>query len=174
MMGKAFRIFGLTALVGLMVWGGFSVAAAHGGGGGKSMCELKAAHEHHAVASMIRDLDLSDEQLAHLETIHDNLAQMPFGDGGHAAHLHRLVEHVHRGQLNSGAVRQMVDEHVEQLRQAAYQLGDGLVALLDSLNRDQQEILNQHLEHVAKMMEEKGHGHGDRHGHGDGHGHEQE
>jgi Spy/CpxP family protein refolding chaperone len=170
---KALRVLGLVAAVGLMVWGGFTVAAAHGGSG-KCMGHHETGHAHHAIASLIQDLDLSEEQQAQLTTIHDNLAEMPFGQSGHAAHLVVMVEHIQRGQLNSGAVRQMVDEHVEQLRQSAYRLGDGLVALLDSLDVDQQETLSKHLDAAAAHMSESGHGqehssHGHGH-HGQGHG----
>ena len=125
-----------TAVVGGLAFGGW--AFAHGGGHGHG-------HDaHRAMHRLIDALELDDDQVASLRAVHGVMDRLHHG-GGPSEHVHNLALKVYSDQLDTGGVRQMIDEHVEALRHQGYRLGDALVALIDSLDARQREVVDQHL-----------------------------
>lgn len=135
-------------------WAAAHVGNHHGGGhhGG-------GHHAHHAIAELIDDLELSQDQKARVETLHESFAGLHGGDrhAAHAAHLDALIEHLETGSLDAADVRAAVDGHIEEMRALAYAAGDQLVALLDSLDEDQRATLLEHLRQAAAHADEHGH-----------------
>lgn len=123
----------------------------HGGGG----------HGHDAgdgfssdMGDLVDRLDLSEEQTERLDSIHQNLASIhrkfDFHGGaadGSMVELHdRLVRQFEQGHVEDGAIRQMIDLHLEEIRDAAYSATDDLLALVNSLDAGQREIVLAHLQ----------------------------
>ena len=73
------------------------------------------------------------------------------------AELHeQLVAQFERGNLETDELRGLIDVHVEQIRERAYAVTDELVALVNTLDATQREILSKHLQ----ALHEGHHGHG--------------
>ena len=82
---------------------------------------------------------------------HDQMARLivgSFGSEGHGsmAELHdQLVSQFEHGYIETAEIRQVIDGHVEQIREVAYVVTDELVALVNGLDAKQRETLLAHL-----------------------------
>lgn len=153
---KTLQIVAILAAVALAGLVGFSVAAAGGGSGDEDGGFLQHLHamghhlhhgDHHDfMAQLIEQLELTPDQQQHLDKAHGILEA--FGSDGHASliELHeQLVGQVEQGDLETDAVRAIVDEHLEQIRSMAYGVTDELIALVNGLDATQRESLLAHL-----------------------------
>ncbi len=155
----ALRIaFLLVALVGLglVVWSAGAVGGGPGilhklhGGGGDHCNPMDHAHQ------LIEDMNLDAGQQQHVEAIHSTLMDVHSHLPEH--HLRLLVgalERLESGYTDPFEVRQHIDTHLEALRHTAYTLADEWVALGNSLDSSQREVVREHLE-AALVMVEKG------------------
>ena len=164
---QVLAIFAALALVGLV---GLTVTASSGGSGdgddeGGLMRHLhdmahhlhRGEHHHHHMAQLIEQLELTPEQLRHLEKVHEIVGA--FGTEGHGsmAELHeQLVAEVEQGELDAYEIRSIVDGHLDQLRDMAYGVADEVVALVNGLDATQRQTL---LAHLRETVGEGHHGH---------------
>lgn len=146
----------LAALV-LVTAVGLTVAATGGGSGEEEGGFFQHLHEmghhlhhgghhHGGMDQLIEQLELTPDQRQHLEKVHEILGT--FGSEGHGslAELHeQLVGQVVQGEIETGAVRAIVDVHLEQVRDMAYAVTDELIALVNGLDATQRETLLAHL-----------------------------
>jgi Spy/CpxP family protein refolding chaperone len=161
---RTLQIGALLAALALAGIVGLTVTAGDGGGAGGGF--LRHLHEmahhmhqgghHNHMAEVVERLELTPDQLKHLENVHEIVGS--FGDDGHAsmADLHRqLVAQVERGGLDTAEVRGIVDGHVEQIRAMAYAVADEVIALVNGLDATQRETL---LEHLREPLAKGDHG----------------
>lgn len=148
----AIALVGLLGLTVLATGGGSGDEPGSGGGGFLHHLHQMGHHLHHGghhdhMAELIDDLGLTPEQHGHLEGIHEILGA--FGRPGHGsmAELHeQLVERFEAGPLDSGEIRTLVDGHLEEVRVMAHGAADEMVALVNSLDESQRQVLREHLE----------------------------
>jgi len=96
---------------------------------------------------LVSQLDLSQEQTERLEAIHRTLESHGGKAEGSIAGLHdQLVEQFEQGHIESDAVRRMIDQHLAEIRSVAYSVTDDLLALVNSLDARQREIVLAHLQ----------------------------
>jgi len=124
----------------------------HGGGHGH---HGKEGLWHH-MSELVKQLELSQEQTERLEAIHRSLETHHGGKAdGSTAELHeQLVEQFEQGYIDADAVRGMIDQHLAEIRTMAYSVTDELLALVNSLDERQREIVLAHLQ-----GDHGGHGH---------------
>ena len=101
----------------------------------------------HRMDELVNQLDLSQEQNQHLEAIHRAFES----DGGMAhgsmAELHdQLIQQFEQGTIETHAVREKIDQHLAEIRTVAYSITDHFVALLNSLDSEQREIVLAHVQ----------------------------
>lgn len=157
-------ILAALAVVGLVT---LTVTAKGGGGeeGGGLVRHLhdmahhlhQGDHHHQHMARLIEQLNLTPDQLQHLEKVHEIVGS--FGSDGHAsmAELHeQLVARVEEGDLDAYEIRAIVDGHIEQIRTIAHAVTDEVVALVNGLDAAQRETL---LTHLQETVEAGHHGH---------------
>ena len=66
---------------------------------------------------------------------------------GSMVELHnQLVEQFEQGDIEAEPIRQMIDQHLEEIRTMAYSATDDLTALVNSLDAEQREIVLAHLQ----------------------------
>lgn len=142
---------GLTALAGGAGHGPFAGhgffnghSAGHGGMAGHGPFAM-----HCQMMKLIDDLDLTAEQKAHVETIHQTIAtQLEARHQHHGEHAQALISRLGQGPLTPEEVRPVIDSHLEQFRATAYSISDELVALVNSLDDTQRATLLAHLQEV--------------------------
>ncbi len=106
-----------------------------------------SAHHQDPMADLIEQLELTPDQLQRLEKIHEIIGT--YGREGHGsmAELHgKLVEQFEKGHVGTDEIRQLIDEHVEQIRGMAYAVTDELITLVNELHGRQREIMLAHLQ----------------------------
>ncbi len=109
----------------------------HRGGGG---------FRHH-MDELVNQLDLSQEQTERLQAIHRTFESHGGKVDGSMAGLHdQLVEQFEQGHIEADAVRQMIDEQLAEIRSVAYSVTDELLALVNSLDAGQRELVLAHLQ----------------------------
>lgn len=168
---KAFQGFAMVLAVILVAFVGYTAGAGSGSAGSDSeggdrsywqrlhsvglrLHKTAAGHGHHGggefghhMAEVVERLDLSPTQAAHLEAIHRSLKSLGSGAAGSMTELHlRLVEQFERGAVEAGALRPAIDLHLAEMQRVAYSATDELVALVNSLDADQREIMLEHLQ----------------------------
>lgn len=106
-----------------------------------------------AVFQLLRELNLRDEQIQHLENLHgiaDEVRGRHAGSAGqHAAHVAEKLDS--NAVFTGDEARLLVDTHLEQMRTTAYTATDEITALLNSLDADQRAVLSSHLNQVAEL-----------------------
>ena len=114
----------------------------HGGG-----------HDHgggefgHHVEELVSRLDLSPEQTERLESIHRTFESQRDESHRSLEELHgQLVEQFQQGHIESDAVKELIDQRVDEARIVAYSVTDDLFALVNSFDREQREIILEHLQ----------------------------
>ena len=100
----------------------------------------------HHMDELVNQLDFSQEQTERLEAIHRTFESHGGKADGSMAELHdQLVEQFEQGYIEADAVRQMIDQHLAEIRTVAYSVTDDLFALVNSLDAEQREIVLAHL-----------------------------
>lgn len=123
----------------------------HGQGGHGAFTD----HMHQAIGQLIDELALDEHQQARIETLHETMAGHVDGvTHVHDAHLANMIEQLEAGNLLTPQVRSMVDHHIEELRQVAYQVGEQVTGLVDSLDASQRDRLLAHLRAVRAHHDE--------------------
>jgi Spy/CpxP family protein refolding chaperone len=122
----------------------------HGGGHHES-CQDEHDGPCGEMARLIEQLDLTPDQHRHVERIHEIMKAHHGSGSGSMVELHeKLVAQLGRGEeVDRAEIRRVVDEHVAQIRSMAYAVTDELVALANSLDTRQREILQEHLRDYA-------------------------
>ena len=106
-----------------------------------------SAHQHDPMADLIEQLELTPDQLERLEKIHEIIGTYGHQGHGSMAELHgKLVEQFEAGHVGTDEIRQLIDEHVEQIRGMAYAVTDELIGLVNELDATQREIMLEHLQ----------------------------
>ena len=155
---RNFQIAAIIAAVALVGTVSLTVIATGGGSGAQGGGFLSHLHQlgrhlhdggqhHDRMARLIEQLELTPAQLQRLEKIHEIVGS--FGSEGHGsmAELHdQLVAQFEHGYIETGEIRQVIDGHVEQIRDVAYVVTDELVALVNGLDARQRETLLAHLQ----------------------------
>ena len=164
-----FQIVAIIAAVALVGTIGLTVMATGGESGGRPGDFLSHLHklgnhlhggEHHNdhMSRLIEQLDLSPDQLQRLERVHEILGAHGSEQSGTMAELHdRLVAQFEQGYVEPDEIRQVIDGHVEQIRDVAYDVTDELIALINGLDARQREIVLAHLQ--GNNGGHPGHGH---------------
>ncbi len=144
-------IVGALALAGLSVIAagsgqlrahGMAFLGGHGGCGG-----------HHAMFHLIEALNLDSEQKVRVEALHKILMSQWTGRAeARDEHLQQLIERVEQGTADRAEARQLIDEHLEQLREVAYRSSDEIVALVNSFDGEQRALVVDHLQKVREKM----------------------
>ncbi len=123
--------------------GGVHGANHHGRshGGGHHGAEM--GHHMSHIVQLVEQLNLTEAQYAHFERVHEIL-----GEGHESmAELHQqLMAELEDGYVETGSVRQIIDQRVEGMRTMAYGLSDELISLIDGLDAEQRETLMAHIE----------------------------
>jgi Spy/CpxP family protein refolding chaperone len=154
MTSRTLRITGIVAAVaaaGLML-----TVVAFGGGDSRPGAFLHFGHhahggdcghgEHEHFAALVADLDLSDDQHRHLESIHEIFgSQHSAVEDVHAELMQWTIDRLEQGDLTAAEVREVIDQRLEQVRNIAYQIGDEAVAFANSLDDTQRGVLVEHL-----------------------------
>ena len=105
-------------------------------------------HEEHAEAMkrIIEELDLSPEQLRHVERVGELLTAQHARGIEPIRKLHELLlEQLRLGHMDAAEIKRAVDEDLERMRQTAHDVTDELVALAKGLDATQREKLLRHL-----------------------------
>ncbi len=169
---KISRILALVALAALVGLMGFTVGAAGGGGGHFPLLAGIAGHgfgAHCAVSQLIDDLALTSEQQQHVAAIHNLLiAQVDGQAAARNEHLQALIQRVEQGDLDLAEFDQVLDSHLDSLRNLAHGVSAELVTLVNSLDETQRATLSEHLRQVQATADER---QGFIHHHFRGHGH---
>ena len=117
-------------------------SGAHGGGRDHSGGEGFWRH----AGEMVSRLDLSPEQTERLESIHRTFESQGVAVHRSIEELHsQLIEQFRQGEIETDAVRELIDRQLSELRIVAFSVTDDLFALLNSLDREQREIVLAHL-----------------------------
>lgn len=117
-------------------------------------------HHHDQMTQLIEQLALTPDQHRHLEKVHEIIGNHGRGEPGPMVELHeQLMAQFQEGQIENEEIRRTIDDHVEQIRQMAYDVTDELVALVNGLDAAQRETLMAHLQGTQDSS------HGDAHGH---------
>ena len=154
---RTLQIAAIIAAVALVGTVSLAVIATGGGSGPQGGGFLSHLHQfgrhlhgggqhHDQMARLIEQLELTPAQLQRLEKIHEIAGT--FGSEGHGsmAELHnQLVSQFEHGYIETTEIRQVIDGHVEQIREVAYVVTDELVALVNGLDAKQRETLQAHL-----------------------------
>lgn len=162
-----FQIVAILAALAVVGMVGLTGTAAGGGSGDEEGGFMRHLHEmahhlhhgedhHRHMARVIEQLELTPDQLRHLENVHEVVGS--YGSEGHAsmAELHeQLVARVEEGELDTYEIRSIVDGHIEQIRAMAYAVTDEVVALINGLDATQRETL---LAHLRETVGEDRHG----------------
>jgi Spy/CpxP family protein refolding chaperone len=118
---------------------------------------------HHAMFHLVEDLNLDAEQQKHIDAVHEILMSQWEGRAdARDMHLQELIERVEQGTADSTEARQMIDQHLEAIRDVAYRSSDEIVALVNSLDNEQRAKV---VEHLQKLREKMGEHHGEHFGH---------
>ncbi len=105
------------------------------------------AHQQDPMAELIEQLELTPDQLQRLEKMHQIIGTYGHEGHGSMAELHgKLVDQFEEGHVGTAEIRQLIDEHVEQIRGMAYAVTDELIALVNELDATQREIMLAHLQ----------------------------
>ncbi|NJL27636.1 MAG: apolipoprotein A1/A4/E family protein [Thermoanaerobaculia bacterium] len=148
-------LLGAAALAAVAALTVFAAGHGHLGGhfGGRFAGGPMGAHGplamHFKMMQLIDDLDLTPEQQAHVEAIHQILAER--GEERrehHGEHAQRILERLEQGSLSSEEVRPVIDGHIEQFRGVAYAISDELIALVNSLDETQRATLRAHVQEM--------------------------
>jgi LTXXQ motif family protein len=122
---------------------------AHFGHHGHSAHGAHGDHEH--FAALLAALNLSDEQHRHLEAVHEIFdSHHDAVEDVHAELMQWTIDRIEQDDLTATAVREVIDQRLEQLRGVAYEIGDEAVAFADSLDDEQRGVLAEHLRQAAK------------------------
>lgn len=115
----------------------------HGGG------HSHGSHGESHMAQMFRlfhDLELTDAQRARLERIHEILEARDDHDPAAMAELHeKLMDQFEVGQVETRQLHEMIDAHLEQIREMAYGVTDEMIGLINELDEAQREQLRARL-----------------------------
>ncbi len=99
------------------------------------------------MGELVNQLDLSEEQTQRLDALHRSFESHRGMADGSMAELHdQLVEQFEQGDIEADPIRQMIDQHLEEIRTMAYSATDDLTALVNSLDEKQREIVLAHLQ----------------------------
>lgn len=148
---KALSIALLTLSLSLI---GGSLALAGGAHGPLGLFAL-GEHAHQAIGALIQRLDLNDDQEKHIEAIHHIMAErLHAAPEAHRSHVKIFLGRVESGYIDPMEARQTVDAHINQMRHNAYRVTDEMVALINSLDSTQREILVEHLQEALHAAEE--------------------
>ena len=155
-MGKmTIAIIAAVALVGTL---GLTVMATSDGSGSQGGDLLRqlyrlghhlhgGGHHQDHMAGLIEQLELTPDQLQRLEKIHEIMGAYGSKGSGSMAELHdRLLAQFEQGHIETDEIRQVIDGHVEQMRETAYSVTDELIALVNGLDARQREIVLTHLQ----------------------------
>jgi len=165
---RTLQIVVIIAAVGLAALASVSVIAIGGDSKAEESRVMSLVHRlgehlhgggHHKdhMGQLIDQLDLTPDQLQHLDKIHEIIGSYGGKSHGSMAELHDdLVAQFERGYVETDEIRQVIDGHVEQMRVTAYAVTDELVALINGLDEKQREIVLAHLQGAP----EGHHGHG--------------
>ena len=158
MTGKTFQIIAFVALIAFA--GTVTVAVvASGNPGGQNagflghLRTLVGQHlhggggQHNSMAQLVETLDLTADQLQRFRKVQEVVESYPSGGDRSMVKLHEeLVTQLEDGQVSTAAARQAVDRHIEEMRVMAYEVTDGLVALVNELDDTQRGVLLEHLQ----------------------------
>ena len=163
MTSNVFRIVAIVGSLALAGLGGAVVALGGDGDGSGPGAFLRAhfghqagGHGHHGghfghgghehFAQLLADLDLSEEQHRHLETIHEIFgSQHAVTERVHEELMQWTITRVEQDDLTSDQIRELVDQHLERIRAVAYEIGDEAAAFAASLDGEQRQVLTEHL-----------------------------
>ena len=176
MIKRTFQALAIVLAVSLVAFAGFATGAANGSASGDSggesgntgtsfferlhsigrqLHQHGGVHGHHGggegffrhVGELVKQLDLSPEQTERLEAIHRTLESRGVTPDGSMAELHdQLVEQFQQGYIEADAVERMIDQQLAEIRTIAYSVTDDLLALVNSLDAGQREIVLAHLQ----------------------------
>ena len=121
---------------------------------GLRLHQIGGGHGHHGaggfwnhVDELVNQLNLSPEQNELLEAIHRTFESHGGMADGSMAGLHdQLVEQFKQGYIETDAIRPKIDQHLTEIRTVAYSVTDDLLALVNSLDSGQREIVLAHLQ----------------------------
>lgn len=174
MTSQSFRIFALAlallaaGLVGLTV-------GASGGAAGSAVSSFLAAHVgggHHCAHRAMEELGLTAEQRQLFDAIHEKLGSFSAGHAEeHPETLDWFLDRVRQGDLTTAEIRGVVDRHLEEIRTLAYAIGDDVVAVVETLDDEQRELVAGHLEAMHSCHGGQGPGGFLGHFRGHSHGH---
>ncbi len=169
--GLKAALLGLALLALTLI--GFSVAAGAGGGGWFAGHGRGGGHDIHAMAAnLIAKLDLRHDQQVFVDSLHETLSSLHHARAEHGPeHLHQVLQRITAGDLDPAEGRAMVDQHIEHLRTAGYQISDDLAALMNSLDEQQRALLVEHFDtlreaHQMLLGRDGGQASGEHHRHG--------
>lgn len=111
----------------------------HGMGMGKGM--------HHRMGHFIEELDLSEDQSAHLAALHHTLLDGLANHGeGRALQRDQLLAAVQSGTLSRLELEQLIDGHLADFKTVAYQAAEPLAALINSFDEEQRGKMVAHIQ----------------------------
>ncbi len=166
---RTYRALAIVMAVSLATLGCFSAGATDGSAGGDSGESGESFLQHlHSVAyrlhggdngqhgggggfwdhmgELVNQLDLSEEQTQRLDALHRSFESHRGMADGSMAELHdQLVEQFEQGDIEAEPIRQVIDQHLAEIRTMAYSATDDLIALVNSLDAEQREIVLAHL-----------------------------
>ena len=166
---RVFQILAIIAAIAIVGSIGLTVMATSGSPGGQGsdfMGHLRAwghhlhggGHHQDPMARLIDQLELTPDQLQRVDRVHEIIGTYGSEGSGSMAELHdQLVTQFEQGHVETDEIRQVIDEHVDQIRHMAYAATDELIALVNGLDANQREIVLAHLQ--GDHQEHHGSGH---------------
>lgn len=133
-----------------------AVAGMHPGAGHflKACARMSCAHGH--LEELLDQLDLRDDQQQHVDNIHALIERRHSGwADAHQEELAALRDSIATGQVDEARVQQKIDEHLQGVREAAYEISRELVALYNTLDQQQRDVLVAHLDAAQQRMQDQ-------------------
>jgi len=147
-LGKGLALGGLGMAVlamGLLVSG-----IAWAGGPGGKRCQMMEKHR----AMLVEDLDLTEEQQAQLDGIHELIrSKHEAHEGERGEHFDQVLDAVESGEIDEQAVHDHIDAKVDEMRASLHEIADEVIVFVASLDEEQRATLVVKLEDFRERME---------------------